>query len=994
MNPNNFCPSCMEPTHTSACQNCGKINAPSTMPHHLIPGTILHGKYAIGAVLGEGGFGITYIGRDTNLDMRVAIKEFYPFGFASRVSTHSKVVTAISGQPDDFFIKGRDSSLNEARTLAKFSHEQGVVGVRDFFNENNTAYIVMDYIDGTTLKAHLETSGNMTTTQILNLLTPVLNTLSRIHKQSLIHRDISPDNIMLTKDGDLKLLDFGAARAMSGLDNKTLSVLLKPGYAPEEQYRTKGLQGPWTDIYALCATIYKCITGITPDDAMERIFKDELKPPSEVGAEITSQQEAALLKGMEPLQKNRFQSVDELYSAFFDAPVYEKIENNERTLPSTPEESQPHDPHITQYANAHPQIPQKEPQPAAIQTAHASTPIVTPSNATPPPAMNPIKPNPPQKPKPKKISNLQKILLGVGVLVSAIAVFMIGAFVWAALDLGNSQQATGITGLTTTPSGTIGTTTASFRSAPEPAEVTQLRRNSELRSVALRYTDIDNMTLYAIGQLAQLEILRIGMIDHDAERPMLDLSLLSNMPNLTLLVIEYALVDLSSLANFPALQTLEIIETPTADLSGLKEIPTLRSLTLRRSVEDISTLTGIEALTRVDFSENMISDLSPLRYSVGLTNVIASHNQLVNLHGLETLTRLTTLDVRGNQINDITATGYMTSLTRLHLDYNNISDIAPISNLASLTRFSASLNQITDISPLAEINELTQVNLNSNNLTNIDGLYPHINLVHVFAANNEITYLTGLTNATVLRHLNLNNNQIYDISLLARSAGTMLELQLVNNNISDISPLQGMERLELLALDRNNIEDISHISDSILLASLTLHDNNISNISVVSGMAALRVLDLSANRVECIGALEGLELNHTRTITLDLSGNNISDISLLPNLQYHVLSIYDNPITDFSRLYRFRTDRLGFTYASGADYSYLSYGTGTGARRFYVIDTPLYRQVYMETVLPRSFFEHVTFKSLDEINEYMNAQRDEAMETQEMHINMEATILL
>ncbi len=279
--------------------------------HHLLPGTVLNKKFYIGHALGEGGFGITYIGRDMMLDMVVAIKEYYPNGCVYRSNTVSPQVNSSSTEDRKIqFQKGRERFLREARVLAKFSGEPGIVDVRDFFEEYNTAYIVMEFLDGETLKSYLKREGNLAPDKAISLLMPIMRTLKEVHAHGLIHRDISPDNIMLVRN-KIKLLDFGAARDVTDA-NKSLSVMLKPGYAPEEQYRSKGQQGSWTDVYALCATIYKCITGITPDDSMQRVYQDELRPVSALGIPISPNLDAALMKGMAIMQKNRYQNIDEL----------------------------------------------------------------------------------------------------------------------------------------------------------------------------------------------------------------------------------------------------------------------------------------------------------------------------------------------------------------------------------------------------------------------------------------------------------------------------------------------------------------------------------------------------------------------------------------------------------------------------------------------------------------------------------------------------------
>lgn len=328
-----YCFYCMSELENEMCSLCNHINKDIDVPaHHLLPGTLLNNRYLVGMALGEGGFGITYIGRDLNLDMKIAIKEYYPNGYVNRSNTISASVNdSVTEGRKDFFEKGRQRFLSEARTLAKFSGEPGIVDVRDFFEENNTAYIIMEYLEGIDLKTYLKDNGVLSPEKTISILTPVMQSLKKVHSDGLIHRDISPDNIMIM-GSKVKLLDFGAARSVSALANKSLSIMLKPGFAPEEQYRSKGNQGPWTDIYSLCATIYKCITGITPDDATQRMYCDEVKMPSALGIQIDPKFESALMKGMSVHQSNRYQTIDELIDALNGLNVDKAIDEDSKTI--------------------------------------------------------------------------------------------------------------------------------------------------------------------------------------------------------------------------------------------------------------------------------------------------------------------------------------------------------------------------------------------------------------------------------------------------------------------------------------------------------------------------------------------------------------------------------------------------------------------------------------------------------------------------------------
>ena len=312
----NYCNNCMRQIEgKSKCEFCGYSGGDEIPAHHLLPGTVLLGRYVVGNALGEGGFGITYIGRDIKLDMRIAIKEYFPYGYATRFNSASENVTETKAGKNGIFDKGRQNFLKEARILGRFSGDKSIVDVRDFFEANNTAYIVMEFVDGITLRQYLKKNGRLRFADICTMITPLCSALGRIHRDGLIHRDISPDNIMILKDGSLKLMDFGSARYYDFGAERSLSVMLKPGYAPEEQYRTKGNQGPWTDIYAICATIYRSITGMTPEDSVERVYSDNLKLPSKLGVRITPNQEAVLLKGLAVYQQERYKSIDEFLGA-------------------------------------------------------------------------------------------------------------------------------------------------------------------------------------------------------------------------------------------------------------------------------------------------------------------------------------------------------------------------------------------------------------------------------------------------------------------------------------------------------------------------------------------------------------------------------------------------------------------------------------------------------------------------------------------------------
>lgn len=302
------------------CPNCGYINGtPPQSPQQLPLGTLLNsGRYLIGRVLGHGGFGITYLALDVNLNMKLAVKEYLPHDLATRYMGSTKITIFTSNTTANFDY-GKEKYLEEARTIAALSSYPGIVGIHNYFEENNTAYIVMEYLDGVTFKEFLDQNGGKITVETaMNIMQYAMDTLSVVHETGLLHRDISPDNIFISKSGMIKLLDFGASRYAMSEHSHSMSIILKPGFAPVEQYYSKGNQGPWTDVYATAATLYYAITGTALPESMERMNEDTIQTPSSLGIEIPQNVENALMKALAVKMTDRFQTIKEFEIALFD----------------------------------------------------------------------------------------------------------------------------------------------------------------------------------------------------------------------------------------------------------------------------------------------------------------------------------------------------------------------------------------------------------------------------------------------------------------------------------------------------------------------------------------------------------------------------------------------------------------------------------------------------------------------------------------------------
>ncbi|MBQ7653797.1 MAG: serine/threonine protein kinase, partial [Clostridia bacterium] len=239
-----------------------------------------------------------------------AIKEYFPSDFVTRSSNHVSVKLTDPKMLEQFET-GKRKAIEESRTLARLDDIENVTDVYDCFEENNTAYIVMEYLEGITLKDLLKQKGKLTYEQAVNLIFPVINSLEKVHRQNLIHRDISPDNIFLCSDGKIKILDFGSARYALNHQEKTYTIVLKHGYAPVEQYSARSAQGPWTDVYAVAATFYRMITGVKPLNSFERVNNDTMKSPKELGVQLPDYVDDAIMKALCVDSKFRTQDMTE-----------------------------------------------------------------------------------------------------------------------------------------------------------------------------------------------------------------------------------------------------------------------------------------------------------------------------------------------------------------------------------------------------------------------------------------------------------------------------------------------------------------------------------------------------------------------------------------------------------------------------------------------------------------------------------------------------------
>lgn len=315
MNYNNLCYRCFseKPIAEKPCPKCGYKHTPNTVSSNcLLPGTLLKNRYIVGVALGVGGFGITYKCLDTKIGGICAIKEYFPANFALR--TNATKFVSVAEQNLERYNKIMKRFVEEAELVKSLKH-RNVITIYDSFFENNTAYYVMEYCDGIDLRRYTNNfSRRLEYDEGMNLLYQIMNGLEYIHSKGILHRDIAPDNIYVTKNNSVKILDFGSARSEMDQFNRELSVIVKVGYAPIEQYGGRGKQGPYTDIYALGATFYHLFTSRIPIESTQRVAEDNLEEFSRLRPDLPDNLKYCIEKSMELTTAKRISNIAEMKS--------------------------------------------------------------------------------------------------------------------------------------------------------------------------------------------------------------------------------------------------------------------------------------------------------------------------------------------------------------------------------------------------------------------------------------------------------------------------------------------------------------------------------------------------------------------------------------------------------------------------------------------------------------------------------------------------------
>lgn len=882
---------------------------------NLLPaGTLVADRYEILEVIGQGGFGITYKAYDSVLDVPVAIKEYYPSGIASRYHEQSLDVQVGGSENRRLFEEGKKKFLEEARILARFSEDPNVVGVRNFFEDNQTVYIVMQYLQGESLKEYIEKNGKISFDEAYRLLRPVMQSLGRIHAAGLIHRDISPSNLIRMRTGKVKLIDFGTAREYSTDGDKSLSIVLKPGYAPAEQYQTHGLQGPWTDVYALCASIYKLITEITPENSLNRMVNDEVRLPSECGAEISAAQEEVLMQGLAVRESDRIRSM-EILEEKCEAASRIPDRQNDVTLPIDDEHTVMGPSEAFTFENDRPKVPSQMPaHEQQVSFGHTEKPVPERSNAASPLTQKAVDSGrsnitPPQTQEAVDSGRSNAASPQIQEAVDSDRQF-------GRAQAGKNEKAP------------AGRKTRAEKKPSEPRGKASSRKGSRIGLKPVLLCILAAVCLFAFV------FLRSNGTGGGEASDWLDgkqrVSFRSNDESLTIkksmlneinrnskvasLYFYNCVISDDVIARLASMKRISDVTfsdcTGFSTLSPLSKMTPLRSLTLDGPIVDAPVIDG-SALFPTDMPQLTKFDLE----SYSLKN---GFDFLEHFSGLEEL-QIFSVDLGGESCR----LPENPALQTASITYTDLSgvDLSALGNEPNLAFLRLNDDQLTSLSFLRTASALENVSAINNRLTSLDGLQDKDSLSNLYVENNQIKDISALKTCKSLQDFSASNNQIGDISPL-EGCSELYNLQLGNNQISDISPLEGCTKLQALNLNKNQIQDAGPLSNCTELISLNLNRNRISDLSCLSGCTKIRDLDFRRNAVSDLGfcenmlnltllrasenqisSLDGLD-NVTQLAEVRLDKNQISDISMLSKNAEHLETavLDENQISDLSPL--------------------------------------------------------------------------------------------
>ena len=892
---------------------------------------IANNRYEISQVIGQGGFGITYRGYDLRLEMPVAIKEYYPSGIASRYSTQSLNVQVGGEGNRKLFEEGKKKFLEEARVLARFSDDPNVVGVRDFFEDNQTVYIVMEYLQGESLYDYGKRLGPLPFEEVYEMLRPVMQSLDAIHKSGLIHRDISPSNLIRLQNGKTKLIDFGTAREANPAGEKSLSVVLKPGYAPAEQYQSRGAQGPWSDVYALCASIYRLITGKTPENSLNRVMKDELAYPSRIGGIISPAAERVLMQGLAVQAGRRIQLMEQLMTEFDQALTATETAGGNKARPVLDEDDEltvrgaiPRDldrdsldsfaepVHSINNVQRDPE-PEKDRELKKDRKARKERARKERADAAIPKETGKEKERKGKDRKGKKKKKIPGPALALAGLV--LAVILVCFFL---LQPRSRNIESNYDGSKTASFKEIAVTSDDIKKAGNDSKVTHLDfykcqlDDEAIGAIAsmdpvqdIRMTNCTGFSsLDPLSGLKNLHKLDLSGMNYGEEGDQLlegsawfgeefpqvenliltdyklneDIAFLSHFSGLkSLFMMNMSGKVQGTFPEMTSLETLDIQGTDLSetDLSALGRSPLLEEVSMSNDgLKSLSFLAGAASLSSLTVDQNTLTSLEGLENQGSLTSLSANANKLKDISALATCPKITYLDANNNQIGDISALASCPELTSVGLGKNKIKDIHPLANCIKIESLDLENNQIADVSSLSGMVEMRRFKMSDNKVEDASTLRSCTGVLELEMNRNKIKNLDFCEEMINLVRLEAGENEIVDIGGL-HNVTQLEDVRLGDNRISDVSILaKSADKLKNLVLDKNPLKDIKGIGECANLYALSMNECGLTDLKPLAGCPGLYYLSAYGNKLKSI---EGLESCAT-LYALDLGENEITGL--------------------------------------------------------------------------------------------------------------------
>lgn len=762
INGKKLCECCLSEIESEPCRFCGFEKAGAREEVGVLAaGSVLLGKYIVGKVIGKGGFGITYLAYDIKNEKKVAIKEYYPSALAARGGDGCTVVMTDSEEAA-VFKNGIEKFYEEASLVSRFNGNPAIVSVYEFFYENDTAYFVMELLDGCTLKSYIAKYGVLSPEEALFIADNVSGALIIAHSINVLHRDISPDNIMICRDGNIKLIDFGAARQVLADNPKSMSVILKQGFAPLEQYQKRGKQGPWTDIYSFGATLYYALTQDCLDDPMTRMDDDAEFLSNKY--DIEGQLWKIIEHSLELRIADRYQDAFELRNAL------RKINYAPKpiVLPEEKREEAPAQAENTADSGAQ---TAKEELPKTVQTVRENNVQPTAVTVQETSAIAQAQTEVPKNKNKAKIIGIASAaaVVAVGGIITAVAMLSSGGGEIPTSG-GNAAYYSEEAAVTTTPketeknskttakttAKTTKKTTAKTTAAPTEGKTTTTTTTAKVTTPTTT-TKATTTTTKPVTEAPAKDVVIAGR---------------SYSADTTEIKLEGAGLKNSDIKNLKDLKKLTIViinDNNISDLSVFSEMSWLEGLWVNNNnISDLMPLKNLKNLKYLSAEDNNISSLSPLSGTRNLEQLWCGGNPISDLSPISKNKGMIYLGVSRCNISSLSALSGMTDLERFYATDNNISDISPLKNTKKLREFFIDRNPVTDLSPISGNKNMVNMGMAGCNIGSLSALSGMTKLEELYAFACGLTDLSPLKKCVSLKLLDIKYNYFNDVSPLAQ----------------------------------------------------------------------------------------------------------------------------------------------------------------------------------------------------------------------------------